>query len=134
MTSPTWRWVSEAVVLAIHDEQIAQHGVGAGVRDMALVQSALARPENLDAYGEPDAAALAAAHAFGIAHNPGFIDGNKRTAFVVANVFLLDHGHDLTASDTDAVTTTVSLTAGEIDEAGFADGIRNALGPIDSVI
>lgn len=77
-----WRWVAKDVVLAIHDRQIAEHGGTSGIRDVGLVDSALARPQNLDAYGQPDIADLAAAYAYGIAKNHGFADGNKRTAWV----------------------------------------------------
>ena len=82
----TWTWVAPDVVLAIHDRQIAEHGGGVGLRDAGLLSSALARPENLAAYGDPDAFDLAAAYAFGIAKNHPFVDGNKRTAWVVALV------------------------------------------------
>jgi death-on-curing protein len=77
-----WRWVAKDVVLAIHDRQIAEHGGTPGIRDVGIVDSALARPQNLDAYGQPDIADLAAAYAYGIAKNHGFADGNKRTAWV----------------------------------------------------
>ena len=120
MTEKAWRFVEEAVVLAIHDMQIAEHGGAAGVRDMALVQSALARPKNLAVYEEPDVAALAAAYAFGLARNHGFVDGNKRTAFVVARVFLLDAGFGLKATEAGRVRIMLALAAGEIDEAGMA--------------
>jgi len=116
-------------VLAIHDAQIAAHGGGDGVRDLALVQSALARPRNMAGYGSPDVADLAAAYAFGIARNHGFVDGNKRTAFVVACVFLLDNGYELMASDVEAVTAVVALAAGEMDEAAMAAWIRGFLRP-----
>lgn len=130
MTQPVWRWVAEEVVLAIHDEQIAEHGGGAGVRDLALVQSALGRPRNLAAYGTPDLADLAAAYAFAIARNHGFVDGNKRTAFVVAYVFLLDHGYELTAGDPEAVRVMFAVAAGEMAEAELAAWLRDFLRPI----
>jgi death on curing protein len=94
-----WHWISERVVLAIHDEQLAEHGGGAGVRDMGLLQSALARPRHLATYGNPDLAALAASYASSIAKNHPFVDGNKRTSFIVANVFLLDHGYEIATDD-----------------------------------
>ena len=130
MSEPIWQWVLENVVLAIHDEQLAEHGGLAGVRDIALVQSALARPENLAAYGTPDIADLVAAYAYGIAHIRGFVDGNKRTGFVVAYVFLLDHGYDLSASDTEAVTVMLSTAAGEMSEAELAAWFRDYIRPI----
>ncbi len=121
--------MTEDVVLAIDDEQIAEHGGGASLRDMALVQSALSRPRNLATYGDPDVAALAGSYAYGIARNHGFVDGNKRTAFVVANVFLLDHGYELTASDAEAVEVMVSLAAGEVEEVDLAGWFRRAMRP-----
>ncbi len=124
-----WRWVKETVVLAIHDEQLAEHGGAAGVRDMGLLQSALARPQHLAAYEKPDLAALAASYASGIARNHPFVDGNKRTAFVVANVFLLDHGYDIAADDAEIVATMNSLASGQLDEAGFAEWLRRLLVP-----
>ncbi len=131
MSAGTWKWVAERVVLAIHDEQLDEHGGAPGVRDMALVQSALARPANLAAYGAPDIADLAAAYAYGIARNHGFVDGNKRTAFVVAYVFLLDHDHDLAASDTEAVTITLATAAGEISEAELATWFRGCVRAVE---
>jgi death-on-curing protein len=89
VSDTAWRWIREDSVLAIHAAQIAEHGGLSGIRDLALVQSALARPRNLVAYGNPDAADLAASYVYGSARNHGCSDGNKRTAFVVALVFLL---------------------------------------------
>jgi len=120
-------WIDEAVVLAIHDEQIAEHGGGAGLRDRGLLESALARPRNLAAYGEPDAAALAAAYAFGIARNHPFVDGNKRTAFVVMETFLELSGSALSADDADCVTTMLALAAGDLGEDALAAWIRDRL-------
>ncbi len=88
MKSRQWVWIPLDAVLAIHDEQISEHGGIGGVRDLAMIDSALARPRNLLAYGHPDAAALAAAYAFGLCSNHGFLDGNKRTAYVVAESFI----------------------------------------------
>jgi death-on-curing protein len=122
--------MAEEVVLAIHDEQIAEHGGGAGVRDLALVQSALGRPRNLVAYGTPDLADLAAAYVFAIARNHRFVDGNKRTAFVVAYVFLLDHGYELAAGDSEAVRVMFAVAAGEMAEAELAAWLRDFLRPI----
>jgi len=127
MTDAAWRWIGEALVLAIHDAQIAEHGGAAGVRDLAMVHAALGQPQNLAAYGTPDLAALAAAYAFGLARNHGFVDGNKRTAFVVATVFLLDHGYELAAEDTACVRVMLALAAGEMDEAGMADWFSGAM-------
>ena len=88
----TWRWIDRTVLIAIHDMQLAEHGGGAGLRDGNLLESSLAEPENLAAYGSPDAAALAAAYGCGISRNDAFIDGNKRTALVAAELFLLLNG------------------------------------------
>jgi death-on-curing protein len=120
----TWVWLREDVILAIHDEQVAEHGGLAGLRDITLVQSALARPRNLAAYGDPDVAALAAAYAYGLARNHGFLDGNKRTAFVAALVFLLANGWNLTASDFESVEIMLSVAAGKLEEGDLAAWIR----------
>ena len=124
MTTP-WVWVAADIVPAIHDRQISEHGGGAGTRDAGLLASALARPENLAAYGEPDAADLAAAYAFGIARNHPFIDGNKRTAWVVARLFLALSGVSLRFAPVDAITTVEDLAAGKLDEAALAIWFRS---------
>ena len=108
----------------IHDEQLAEHGGGAGVRDAGLLESALSRPVNLAAYEKPDAAALAASYAVGLAKNHPFVDGNKRTAFVALELFLALNGFDLEATDVDCVLTTLDVAAGKIDEATLAAWIR----------
>ena len=125
-----WVWVTSAVVLAVHDEQIAEHGGAAGTRDPGLLESALARPRNLAAY-DPDAdiAALAAAYAFGIARNHPFIDGNKRTALVVLELALVLNGHALTATDGECVSTMLALAAGDVAEADLAHWIGEHLDP-----
>jgi death on curing protein len=118
-------WLSKALILAIHDEQLAEHGGGTGVRDGGLLDSARARPRNRLAYdATADLATLAAAYAFRIARNHPFIDGNKRTAFVAAEVFLDLNGMTLTASDEDCVLTMLRLAAGEIEEDAFAAWLR----------
>ena len=124
MTEAAWRWVAMDVVLAIHDAQLAEHGGLPGVRDATLVQSALDRPRNLENYGTPDVADLAASYAFGSARNHGFIDGDNRTAFVVALVFLLDHGFTIAASDEDAIAVMLALAAGDLNEAALAAWFR----------
>jgi death-on-curing protein len=121
------RWVTTTVVLAIHDEQIAEHGGSAGVRDLNALESALARPKNQLAYGEPDLAALAAAYAFGIATNHAFVDGNKRTSAVVTEMFLALNGAELTASDAEIVQIWSDLGAGSLSEAALADWIRERI-------
>jgi death-on-curing protein len=123
----TWRWVAIEVVYAIHDRQLAEHGGGEGVRDQAALESALARPRNLAAYGEPDAAALAAAYAFGVARNHGFVDGNKRTAWVVARLFLADNGVRLQYDKAEAVRTVEGLAAGGIGEKALAAWFRSRM-------
>ena len=119
-----WVWVLPAVAEAAHAEQLAEHGGGEGVRDAGLMASALARPQNLVAYGDPDAPALAAAYAYGIARNHPFVDGNKRTAAVVSETFLMLNGYDLTASDAEVVVAFVALAAGELTEAELTDWFR----------
>ena len=122
-----WRWVPLNVVLAIHDRQIAEHGGLGGVRDLGLVESALAWPENLDAYGKPDAADLAAAYLFGLANNHGFADGNKRTAWVVARLFLMDNGLRLSFDRQDAIATVENVAGGKLTEAELAEWLRRRL-------
>jgi death on curing protein len=124
MTASSWRWIQESSVLAIHEEQIAEHGGLGGIRDLPLLQSALARPQNLEAYGHPDIAALAAAYAVGIARNHPFLDGNKRTAWVVAETFLLKNGYELVAGDREGVATMLSLAEGVLPEEQFASWLR----------
>ena len=124
-----WTWIEEAVVWAVHEAQLAEHGGSAGVRDAGLLASALARPLNLVAYGEPDAAALAAAYGYGIARNHPFIDGNKRTAFVCTELFLVLNGTILTADDADCVATMLALAAGDLAEADFAAWLRSHTAP-----
>ena len=119
-----WIWVDAKVALAIHDEQLAEHGGAAGVRDANVFESAMARPVNLAAYGEPELASLAAAYAFGLARNHAFVDGNKRTAYVVAEIFLALNGVKLTSSDADGILTFVALAAGDLTEAVLADWFR----------
>ena len=126
----TWSWIDPAVVLAVHEEQLAEHGGAAGVRDVGLLDSALARPRNLAHYGEPDVCELAAAYAFGLARNHPFIDGNKRSAFVATVLFLMLNGWRLTASDADCVLVMLNLAAGELDEAPFADWLRSRVAAI----
>ena len=122
-----WVWIDPAVVLAVHEEQLAEHGGAAGVRDVGLLESALARPRHLAHYGEPDVCELAAAYAFGLARNHPFIDGNKRSAFVATELFLLLNGWRLAATDGDCVLVMLNLAAGDIDEAPFAAWLRDRI-------
>jgi death-on-curing protein len=119
-----WKWVDPKVVQAVHEHQLAEHGGLDGVRDAGLIESALARPQNLAAYGEPDAADLAAAYAYGLAKNHGFADGNKRTAWIAARLFLADNGFALRANGIEAVQMVTALAAGTMDEPEVADWFR----------
>jgi death-on-curing protein len=113
-------WLRLEAILAAHDDQLAEHGGGVGVRDQGLLESALARPLNLHAYGEPSLPRLAAAYAFGIARNHPFVDGNKRTALVAAELFLGLNGYDLTADDVEVVEVFLALATGELSEDELA--------------
>jgi death on curing protein len=124
---PVWLAVEDA--LAIHDRQLAEHGGGIGVRDVGLLESALARPRNHWAYGTIDPAVLAASYAFGIARNHPFIDGNKRTAWVAARLFLALNGHALTFTAEAAIAVVLALAAGDLTEAELADWFRTRLTP-----
>src|ERR1051325_10106315 len=122
-------WLLEETIIAIHHRQIAEHGGGEGLRDEGLLLSALARPQNLLAYGEPapDVASLVAAYAYGIARNHPFVDGNKRTALVAARTFLILNGVDLEATQGDKVLTFLNLAEGTISEEELADWIRKRI-------
>ena len=121
MSEPVW--IDLEVVLAIHDEQLAEHGGQPGVRDRGLLESAMARPRNQFAYGEVSIARLASRYAFGISRNDPFLDGNKRTSLVVAELFLRLNGLDLSATDADCVTTFLQLAAGDLTEDQLAEWI-----------
>jgi death on curing protein len=123
--APYWQWVDREVLLILHDESLAEHGGGIGIRDEGLLDSALARPLNTVAYGQPDVADLAASYGFGLAKNHPFVDGNKRAAFLAVGLFLYLNGYLLTASQADATRAVLALAAGEIDEAQFAQWIRS---------
>jgi death-on-curing protein len=122
-----WRWITVDVAVAAHAEQLAEHGGGDGIRDRGALESAMARPQNAAAYGNPDAATLAAAYAFGIARNHPFVDGNKRTAAVVSETFLVLNGYRLAASDAELVVAFLALAAGELSEDEMADWFRQRL-------
>lgn len=127
MTEP--EWIGVAVALAIHEEQIAEHGGGEGVRDSGLLESALARPRNAWGYGVTDLCALAASLGHGIARNHPFVDGNKRTAFVAAETFLILNGVELVAGDAACVVAMLDLAAGEMSEDDFAGWLRDHTAP-----
>ena len=111
-----WRWVDRAVLEAVHDRQLAEHGGGEGLRDEGGLESAIARAVNRALYENPTAAELAAAYAFGIARNHPFVDGNKRTAWVAARLFLALNGIGLNFDKADATLMVQRLAAGELGE------------------
>jgi len=119
-------WLEKALALAIHDRQLAEHGGSAGVRDEGLLESALARPQQLHAYGDPapDLADLAAALAYGLARNHPFLDGNKRTAHVAYRTFLALNGAELVATDEEKYLTMLALAEGKLAERDFAAWLR----------
>ena len=122
-------WLDRAVLIAAHDEQLAEHGGAAGFRDEGLFDSALARPLNLAAYESPDACALAASYAVGLAKNHPFVDGNKRTAFIAMELFLWLNGFELTAGDAECVLVMLSIASSEWDEATLAAWLREHTAP-----
>jgi death-on-curing protein len=124
-------WVELETVLVAHADQIAEHGGSPGLRDEGALHSALARPQNLAAYGDPDLFRLAAAYAFGLARNHAFVDGNKRTAFVVSSAFLSLNGFELDADEADAADTFLKLAAGELTEDELAGWFRANSSPPD---
>jgi len=124
-----WRWLSVEVLLAIHDRQLSEHGGLAGVPNLDRIKAALARPKNLAAYESPDAAALAAAYAYGLARNHGFADGNKRTAWVAGRLFLADNGYTMRFDPADAVRTIEALAAGALTESGLVEWFRQRILP-----
>lgn len=117
-------WLSRQIVLAVHDEQLREHGGASGIRDEGLLESALARPINRAGYSEPDTAELAAIYAIAIARNHPFIDGNKRTAYVAMELFLDLNGFAFVASDADAVITMLNMAAHDIADLDFTLWVR----------
>ena len=117
-------WLSRQLILAIHDEQLAEHGGATGIRDEGLLESALARPLNLAGYGQPDTAAFAALYAIAIARNHPFLDGNKRVAYVALETFLALSGLRLAVSDADAVIMTLRLAAGDVTDEAFTAWVQ----------
>ncbi len=119
-------WVMDEIVLSIHEEQLSEHSGLAGIRDLNAVQSALARPRDLANYEDcNDVAQLAAAYTFGIAKNHGFADGNKRTALVVADLFLMLNGYELTSSASENVLTILGVADGSISKDELAAWVRS---------
>jgi death on curing protein len=117
-------WIEEALVLAIHDRQLVEHGGAEGLRDESLLRSGLARPRNYLAYEQADVIQLAAMYAAGIVKNHPFVDGNKRTGFVVGVLFLELNGYSFVATEEAAAQAVLSLAAGDIDELGYGEFLR----------
>ena len=124
-----WKWISKRVLLVLHDESLAEHGGASGIRDEGLLDSALARPLNLAAYGSPKIEDLAASYAKGLAKNHAFVDGNKRAGFLGMGLFLYLNGYQLNATQADATLTMLAVAAGDMDEAALADWIRQHIAP-----
>lgn len=124
-----WRWISASLVYAVHDMQIARHGRLSGLSDKNAVESALGRAQQMATYDEPtpDAADLAAAYAYGLARNHGFSDGNKRTAWSIARVFLLDNGKHVEFTKVDAVHLMQGVAGGTIAEQELAQWFRQRM-------
>ena len=124
-----WRWIGRDLAYAVHESQLATHGGLDGIRDLNAIESALVRPEQLDGYGnsKPDAADLAAAYAYGLARNHGFSDGNKRTSWVIARVFLADNGFKLQFSTIDAIRTMEAVAGGSLTEPELAEWFRQRI-------
>jgi death-on-curing protein len=118
MTEPVW--LTRALVEAIHDQLVVEHGGSHGLRDEGLLESALARAQNLRAHGTPSLAELAAAYAVGLCRNHAFIDGNKRVGLAAADVFLQLNGCELVAPEAEAVVMTRELAAGQCSESDYA--------------
>jgi death-on-curing protein len=117
-------WLDSRIAYAVHDRQLAEHGGGVGLRDASALESPLARPINRWNYGEDERIVLAAAYAFGIARNHPFVDGNKRTAWIMARLFLLANGVEIAFDKVDATNTVIALAAGELSEEELADWFR----------
>ena len=125
----TWRWIERRALELLHDESLAEHGGAPGLRDEGLLESALARPLNLAAYGNPDLLELAAAYGVGLAKNHPFIDGNKRAAFLAVGLFMALNGRRLVASQAEATLTMLAVAAGQTDESAFARWLREHSAP-----
>ncbi len=119
-----WRWIDQRALLLLHAESLAEHGGGEGLRDAGLLASALALPENLVAYGQPDFADLAASYGLGVAKNHPFVDGNKRAAFLAVGLCLYLNGYRLLATQAEATLTMLAVAGSEITEPEFAAWIR----------
>lgn len=118
-------WINLDAVLIFHEEHLLQFGGASGIRDLGAIESALIRPQNLLAYGQPDLFDLAAAYAAGISQNHGFVDGNKRTAFLTCFVFLAENGYDVVAEQAEVIAAMLELADHRLDEPGFAQWLRD---------
>lgn len=125
-----FRWINRQALLLLHGESLVIHGGARGIRDPGLLDSALARPANLVAYGQPDVFDCAAAYAFGLAKNHPFVDGNKRAAFLACGLFLRLNGQRLTATQAEATLSMLALAAGDLEEGAFAAWLRQHTAPI----
>jgi death-on-curing protein len=126
-------WISQVLATAIHSRQLAEHGGADGVREIGLLESAMARPRQLFAYGDPspDIPTLAAAYAFAIAKNHAFIDGNKRTAYVVCRTFMILNGWDMIATREERYAAFLAMSAGDWNEVRFTEWIVGNTQPTD---
>ena len=122
-----WHWVDRRALELLHDESIAEHGGASGLRDEGLLESALARPQNLAANGTPDLAELAAAYGYGLAQNHPFVDGKRRAAFLAVGLFLALNGRRLAVTQAEATVVMLALAAGELEEPAFAAWIRQQI-------
>jgi death-on-curing protein len=125
-----WRWIEVKAALKTHERQIIKHGGGTGIRDLGLLESALARPQTLNAYGEPDVFDLAACYGWGLARNHPFIDGNKRTAFTVCTAFLHLHGQRIVAPREAVLSLFLGVATGEVTEASLSNWLRTHCVPL----
>ncbi len=119
-----WKWINKKLLVLLHDESLVLHGGSSGIRDENLLDSALNRPINLELYGEPDFAELAASYAVGLVKNHAFVDGNKRAAFMSLGLFLGLNKYKLTATQVDATLMINGIASSEVVESDFADWIR----------
>ncbi len=122
-------WLGQRLILAVHDEQLRAYGGAPGIRDGGLLESALARPLNAAAYGEPDTIEFAALYVLGIARNHPFLDGNKRTAYVALETFLRLNGMACTATDAESVVAMIDMAAGELTDSEFTLWVRDHTAP-----
>lgn len=123
-------WVNVEAVLIFHEENLVQFGGSSGIRDRGAIESALARPQNLFAYGQPDLFDLAAAYTAGLSQNHGFVDGNKRTAFLTGVVFLAENGYDVVAEQAEVIAAMLELADHQLDEVGYTQWLRDHTIPV----